>query len=256
MRGLSAAIHAPLIISDPMPSMTASNAGEVFITDASGWRIVRLKSDGSVGSEIKLPSPQTKIIGKVTNGFYLLDRLDRGVYFYNWWGERLSSLSLGSDDYALGTVSSLGQLYLSRPMVTGIDARDNEGVLVRTISPAGINRTLQSATSLAVTSDASLMAIADAVAGKVYLCNGYGQFISSTKTAISRSPSAVCFARNSNILWLCDQEGGMVRSYRATVTGLQQSDSLKIPSPKAITEGPYGSLFVAGAQHVWEITIR
>lgn len=253
-RGLQPVPICPVAVTDPRLTVAASPRGDVCLTDPAGWRLLGINNMGLTSFDLRMDSPNARIIGGNLKGFYLLDDLNGNTIYHSWQGGRES---LWSQDKAitLGAVSASGRIYLTSDALTVIEVYNNEGSTSGKITPSISNGQIKKTSAIAVSYDASYLAVYDAAEGKLYLFNGYGSQIAVTDAILSRSASSICFSRN-NTLWICDTGSNLVRSYQVSNSGLTPADSFAIPAPTALAEGAYGDLYLVANGHLWMISYR
>ncbi|MDP2806824.1 MAG: hypothetical protein Q8O74_01650, partial [bacterium] len=84
---------AQLNINDAGPSMCSSLRGDIYLTDAGGWRMISYKNDGSLNYESALSSARSFLLNGQANGVYLVDDLNKHIQYFDSWGQKQNVIS-------------------------------------------------------------------------------------------------------------------------------------------------------------------
>jgi len=245
---------AQLNINDAGPSMCSSLRGDIFLTDAGGWRIISYKSDGTLSYELEMSSARSFLLNGQSNGIYLTDDLNKNIRFYDAWGQKQNAISYSGNAFVSGTALNDGSLYLLDNLANTVVVLDNQGKESRRFRLMAGNSGLQRPTALAVDGSGSVIAVADAQAQKVTIFNGYGSYLGQVDSWPSTSPSAICFEQGTSILWVCQKEKNMLLSYEIKPSGIYPIKSCSIPFPLSVTCSAFGSIYVVSSQYLWNVT--
>lgn len=244
---------AQLNSNDDRPSMCSSLRGDIYISDAGGWRIVSYKSDGSLNHESALPSARSFLINGQANGIYLVDDLNKHIQYYDSWGQKQNIISYGGSSFVSGAILKDGSLYLLDNLANTVVVLDNQGQEVRRFRLMSGNSGFQWPTSLAVDGTGAVMAVADARAGKITIFNIYGSYLGKIDAAPSVSPSAVCFEPGTSVLWICEKDKDRLSSFEIKPSGIITGAGCAIAAPSSVTCSSFGGLFVVSGQYLFNV---
>jgi len=247
---------AQLSINDDRPSMCCSLQGDLFITDAGGWRIVSYKSDGSLNYESAMFSARSFLLNGQANGIYLVDDLNKKIQYYDIWGQKQSTISYSGSSFVSGAVLKDGSLYLLDNLANTVVVLDNQGKEVRRFRLMSGNSGFQWPTALAVDGAGTVLAAADARANKITVFNIYGSYLGKIDASPSASPSAVCFETGTPVLWVCEKDKGRLSSFEIKPSGINPGAGCAIAAPLSVTCSAFGSIFVVSGQYLFNVSVE
>jgi hypothetical protein len=245
---------ARLEINDNGPSMCSDLKGDIFITDAGGWRVISYKNDGTINYESAIPSSRSFLLNGQANGIYVADDLNKSIRFSDAWGQKQNSISYSGSAFVSGAVLKDGSMYLLDNLANLVVVLNNMGTEARRFRLMSGNSGLQRLTALAVDGTGSVIATADAQSQKVTIFNGYGSYLGSIDVRPSTSPSALCFEPGTSVLWICQPDNNSLTSYEIKPSGIHPRNSCDISNPLSVTCSAFGNIFVASDQYLWNVT--
>ncbi|MBI4726156.1 hypothetical protein HY768_02845 [candidate division TA06 bacterium] len=245
---------AQLIINDVGPSMCSSLRGDIFLTDAGGWRIVSYKNDGSLNYESAISSARSFLLNGPANGIYLVDDLNKHIQYFDSWGQKQNIVSYSGSSFVSGAVLKDGSLYLLDNLSNTVAVLDNQGQEVRRFRLMAGNSGLQWPNALAVDGTGTVLATADARANKVTVFNTYGSYLGKVDVTPSASPSAICFEPGTSVLWICEKDKGRLSSFEIKPSGIYPGAGCAIANPLSVTCSAFGSIFVASDQYLLNVS--
>jgi len=245
---------AQLNINDAGPSMCSSFRGDIFITDAGGWRILSYKNDGSLNYESPISSARSFLLNGQANGIYLVDDLNKRIQYFDIWGQKQNVIPFSGSSFVSGAALKDGSIYLLDNLANTVVVLDNQGQEVRRFRLMAGNTGWQWPTALAVDGTGTVLATADARAGKVTIFNIYGSYLGKVDVTPSISPSAICFEPGTSVLWVCEKDKGRLSSFEIKPSGIHPVAVCVIANPLSVTCSAFGSIFVASDQYLFNVS--
>ncbi|MBI5805022.1 hypothetical protein HZA73_03145 [candidate division TA06 bacterium] len=245
---------AQLSINDDRPSMCSGLREDIYLSDAGGWRIISYKSDGSLIYESALSSSRSFLLNGQANGVYLVDDLNKHIQYFDSWGQKQSIISYAGSSFVSGAVFKDGSLYLLDNLANSVVVLDNQGQEMRRFRLMSGNSGFQWLTALTVDGTGTVMAVADARAGKITIFNIYGSYLGKIDAAPSASPSSICFEPGTSVLWVCEKDKGRISSFEIKPSGINTGAGCAIAAPLSVTCSSFGSIFVVSGQYLFNVS--
>lgn len=245
---------AQININDPGPSMCSNLRGEIFVTDAGGWRILSYKNDGSLNYETAMPSGRSILLNGQANGTYLLDDLNKHIQFYDSWGQKQNVISYAGNSFVSGSVLKDGSLYLLDNQANTVVVLDNQGKETRRFRLMAGNSGLHWPVALAVDGTGTILATADPRANRVTIFNTYGSYLGKIDISTPASPSSICFETGTSVLWVCENVKGRLSSFEIKPSGISPVADCDVNTPLSVACSAFGGIFVVTDQYLLNVS--
>jgi len=245
---------AQLGVYDSGPSMCSNVRGEIFITDAGGWRMLSFKNDGSLNYESAFSSARSFLLNGQANGVYLTDDLNKRIQYFDVWGQKQGLITYSGNSFVSGTVLNDGSMFLLDNQINTVVVLDNQGKEVRRFRLMAGNAGWQRPTALAVDGTGTVLATADAQAGKITVYNAYGSYLGAIDAGPSSSPSAICFEPSTKVLWVCERDNGRLSAFEIKGSGIFPAAVCTIDRPVSVTCSALGGVFAATDKYLMNIS--
>jgi DNA-binding beta-propeller fold protein YncE len=245
---------AQLNINDAGPSMCSSLRGDIFVTDAGGWRLLSYKNDGSQNYESSISSGRSFLLNGQANGVYLVDDLNKRIQYFDVWGQKQNIISYSGSSFVSGAALKDGSLYLLDNLANTVVVLDNQGQEARRFRLMAGNTGWQWPTALAVDGTGTVLATADVRAGKVTIFNIYGSYLGKIDVTPSASPSAICFEPGKAVLWVCEKDAGRLSSFEVKPSGIYPGAVCIVDNPLSVTCSAFGGIYAATNKYLMNIS--